>query len=78
MYVRRRILVLAVAGSVVAIAPAAQAQTTRCRGNHYSAIDRSAFPGIGNEYAVNLPRLTSGYAPRCLVADSRDRSASRK
>lgn len=70
MYVRRRILVLAVAWSVVAIAPAAQARTTQCSGNHYLAIDPAAFPGIGNERAINLPRLTDGYAPRCLVADS--------
>lgn len=55
---------------VLTLAASAQAQTTRCSGNHFHAIDRSAFPGISKERAINLPRRTSGYAPRCLVADS--------
>lgn len=51
-------------------APGATAQTTICRGNHYLLIDKSAFPTIRNLRAVNLPTLTEGYAPRCLVAES--------
>lgn len=42
----------------------------RLRGNRYWAIDPAGFPAIQNVRAINLPRLTTGYAPRCLVADS--------
>ncbi len=56
--------------AALALAPAASAQTTKCRGNRYLVIQSSGFPGIRNERAINLPRRTSGYAPRCLVADS--------
>jgi len=69
MFLRRSVAVLAAIGTL-ALVSSAQARTTQCSGNHYLAIDPAAFPGIGNERAINLPRLTDGYAPRCLVADS--------
>ncbi len=49
---------------------AANAATTRCSGHDYWLIDRDAFPSIGKLRATNLPRLTSDYAPRCLVAEA--------
>jgi hypothetical protein len=67
----RKVLAAAVAGSTVAIAAPADAHTTTCRmGGPYSAVDETVFPAVYNVHAVNLARRTSGYAPRCLVADS--------
>lgn len=55
---------------LLALAPAALAQTTSCKNNRYFAVDPTAFPGVEHIRAINLPRLTTGYAPRCLVAES--------
>jgi hypothetical protein len=51
-------------------APAAAAKTVSCEIGHY-------FPGRAptsttpqDLKAINLPRLTDGYAPRCLVAET--------
>ncbi len=61
-------LALVILAAFLALAPAASANTTRCTGNRYGGITPRFR--ITNELATNLPRLTSGYAPRCLVADS--------
>jgi hypothetical protein len=55
--------------SVLAVAPAARAQTTRCRLDRW-LVNRNAFPSISELRAINLPRFTARYAPRCLVANS--------
>lgn len=63
-------VILAVA-TFSATASAQAHSTVKCTGNKYWAIDRSAFPSIqGARTAIDLPKLTDGYAPRCLVADS--------
>jgi hypothetical protein len=49
---------------------AAGAQITKCNGHTYQAIDKYGFPAIQRLRAINLPLLTDGYAPRCLVAES--------
>lgn len=69
---RTRILSIALAAllAVLTAASTASAQTTRCSGHQFLLIDKSAFPGIAKLRALNLPRLTSGYAPRCLVAEA--------
>lgn len=68
---RKVLLAAAFAAAIVTVpAIAAPAGRVKCSGNRYGAIDPAAFPAIRNEIAVGLPRLTSGYAPRCLVADS--------
>jgi hypothetical protein len=51
-------------------ATGANAQTTRCNGNHYLLIDGHGSPSVSNIVAVGLPRLTDGYAPGCLVAEA--------
>jgi hypothetical protein len=51
-------------------ATGASAQTTRCNGNHYLLIDTHGSPSVANIVATGLPRLTDGYAPRCLVAEA--------
>jgi len=49
----------------------AQARTVKCRiGYFVPGLDDSRFPTIHRLRAVNLPRRTDGYAPRCLVAES--------
>jgi hypothetical protein len=47
----------------------AGAQTTKCNGHTYLLIDPNGFPSIQQLRAVNVPPLTDGYAPRCLVAE---------
>jgi hypothetical protein len=49
--------------------PAANAQTTLCSGERYLLIDEG-FPGVRVLRAIDLPVLTDGYAPRCLVAEA--------
>jgi hypothetical protein len=55
--------------------PAAQASTgsVNCQHSPYSLslnTGRGFFPWVTRLAAVNVPRLTEGYAPRCLVAAS--------
>jgi hypothetical protein len=68
---KARVLVL-VAASLLAAPTAANAKAhaVRCNGHTYSLIDPNAFPGIGKLRAIDLPRKTDGYAPRCLVAEA--------
>ena len=50
---------------------ASAAGTVTCPIGHYdSFLDDDDFPTISKLRATNLPRLTSDYAPRCLVAES--------
>jgi hypothetical protein len=59
------------AALALAIAPAgANAQATRCNGNYYLLVNTHISPSVANIMAVGLPRLTDGYAPRCLVAEA--------
>lgn len=60
---------LVTAAILLALAPSA-ASAKACGGDTYGAIDRTAFPTVGNLKAVGLPKKTDGYAPRCLVAES--------
>ena len=63
-------LVIAAAFTTPGVSLAASPVTVSCSNYRYGAIDRTLFPGIGHVKATGLPRLTSGYAPRCLVATS--------
>jgi len=67
---RRFLLALPLAAVLLAPGAASGAQITRCNGLTYNLIDENGFPGIQHLRAINLPRLTDGYAPRCLVAES--------
>jgi hypothetical protein len=65
-------IVLSLVIAMLASIPStADASTVGCRIGHYSpALDDKQFPTIHRLRATNLPRLTSDYAPRCLVAES--------
>lgn len=67
--------VLAVSATVAVAwtvsAATAEARTVKCRIGYFSpGLDDSRFPTIHQLRAVDLPRRTDGYAPRCLVAES--------
>jgi hypothetical protein len=64
-----RFMLLALAALLVA-APAAHADTKRCRVGYYIPDADRAQPDITKLRAHNLPRRTDGYAPRCLVAEA--------
>lgn len=64
------IALLAAPVAILVAVPAAGAKTIHCSGHRYRLIDSHAFPSISNLDATNLPTFTSGYAPRCLVAES--------
>jgi hypothetical protein len=50
-------------------APAASARTVTCEPGKYSPeLGEDPHP-VRNLRAIDLPRLTDGYAPRCLVAE---------
>jgi hypothetical protein len=63
------IVVAASVALVADVANAAPSVSRSCSGRTYGLIDRHAFPRIGLLRTFNLPRLTDGYAPRCLVAE---------
>jgi hypothetical protein len=49
----------------------AHAGTAKCRIGYYSpGLDDNRFPTIHRLRAIDLPRRTDGYAPRCLVAEA--------
>jgi hypothetical protein len=66
----RPLVVLLLAAALVAAAPAAQADTKRCRVGYYIPGADMAEPDITKLRAIDLPRRTDGYAPRCLVAEA--------
>ena len=57
-------------GANVGDAKGATPIVVRCSGKTYGGIDRNGFPVISQLRAINLPRRTDGYAPRCLVAET--------
>jgi hypothetical protein len=61
-------LLVVAAAALVAAAPAS-AVTITCDPGEYLLV-RGENPTIENLRAHNLPRKTSGYAPRCLVAEA--------
>jgi hypothetical protein len=55
---------------VLTAAPAAHASTVKCRTGYFApGLDRES-PRASRLRAIDLPRLTDGYAVRCLVAES--------
>jgi hypothetical protein len=70
----RSLLALAGASAVclLGVAASAGAATVRCRTGFYDPglNGPNTFPTVSRLRAVDLPRLTDGYAPRCLVAES--------
>src|SRR5687767_4790305 len=49
----------------------AEARSTSCRtGYFWPGLDDERFPTIHRLRAIDLPRRTDRYAPRCLVAES--------
>jgi hypothetical protein len=66
----RTLIPLVLAGALLAAAPAAQADTKRCRIGYFIPGADMAQPDITKLRAHNLPRRTDGYAPRCLVAEA--------
>src|SRR3954453_13794655 len=63
-------IVLAIVAAIVAAlaftSSASAASPVACKVGHLDEM----FPGAGKIRAHNVPRLTYGYAPRCLVAES--------
>jgi hypothetical protein len=66
---RRLFLAITVALALV-FPTSAGAHTIACKPGAFGGVDRDAFPSVGFLRAINLPRRTDGYAPRCLVSDS--------
>jgi hypothetical protein len=66
----KKIITTSVLAAALAVAGTAHAATVTCRPGAFGGVDRGAFPSVGFLRAINLPRRTDGYAPRCLVADS--------
>ena len=58
------------AALLIVVVPPAQADTKRCRVGYYSPGADIRQPDITKLRAINLPRRTDGYAPRCLVAEA--------
>ena len=67
---RLLIAVLLAAAALALGAAPASAVTITCDPFKYQLIDEPGTPTISNLRAHNLPRKTSGYAPRCLVAEA--------
>ena len=69
-----RLAAVAVTGAAAAVvalpaAPAA-AKTTTCKPGRYQLVLPGSIPAVSKLRAIDLPRLTDGYAPRCLVAEA--------
>jgi hypothetical protein len=70
MNVRTTLVGAAVASAFFALAAPAQSEATvRCKPGEYGEYT-TGVPRVTRLRAAGLPRLTSGYAPRCLVADT--------
>lgn len=63
---------LALALLAAALQPAAaEARTVPCPIGYYlPGLDDDRFPTVHRLRAIDLPRRTDGYAPRCLVAEA--------
>jgi hypothetical protein len=66
----RLALPFAVLLALLALPPAASARTVRCDTGYYAPGLDHGSPEVAKLRAVDLPRRTDGYAPRCLVAES--------
>jgi hypothetical protein len=68
----RAALTLGLVLAVVTLMPqAAEARSVNCEIGYYSpGLDDEQFPTIHRLRAIDLPRRTDGYAPRCLVAEA--------
>jgi hypothetical protein len=66
---RRALLLLSVAAALLVPAAPASAVTVTCDPGEYLLVG-GENPTIEDLRAHNLPRKTSGYAPRCLVAEA--------
>ena len=66
----RLALPLAVLLAVLSIPAASAAKTVRCDIGHYAPGLDHGKPKVSKLRAIDLPRRTDGYAPRCLVAES--------
>src|SRR5215211_6654852 len=67
---RRSLIALLAAAATAAVAAApASADTVTCAPGEYLLL-HGENPRIADLRAHNLPRRTSGYAPRCLVAEA--------
>src|SRR5829696_3497119 len=67
---RRSLIALLAAAATAAVAAApASADSVTCAPGEYLLI-HGQNPRIADLEAHNLPRRTSGYAPRCLVAEA--------
>ena len=76
-----RLAAVALAGAAAAVialpaAPAA-AKTTTCKPGRYQLVLPGSIPAVSKLRAIDLPRLTDGYAPRCLVAEATAAEAQR-
>jgi hypothetical protein len=64
------LFLLVVLAVLLAAGQTAQADTKRCRVGYYIPGADMAQPDVTKLRAINLPRRTDGYAPRCLVAEA--------
>ena len=56
--------------AALALPASASADVVRCTVGHYAPTLAHSKPEVSRLRAVNLPRRTDGYAPRCLVAEA--------
>ena len=56
--------------AALALPASASADVVRCTVGHYAPTLAHGKPEVSRLRAVNLPRRTDGYAPRCLVAEA--------
>ena len=66
----RRLLPLALVPVLLAVPASADAATIRCKVGYYAPGLAHGKPVVSKLRAVDLPRRTDGYAPRCLVAEA--------
>ncbi|MET0768921.1 MAG: hypothetical protein ABW081_03355 [Solirubrobacteraceae bacterium] len=66
----RLALPLAVLLALLSFPAASSAKTVRCDIGYYAPGLDHGKPAVSKLRAVDLPRRTDGYAPRCLVAES--------
>ena len=61
---------LALGLALLALPSPASAATVRCKVGYYAPALDHGKPRVSKLRAIDLPRRTDGYAPRCLVAEA--------
>lgn len=68
--IRPSLVVASLALAVAAVPAQAKDSVTKCKVGAFYLAESSGSASVSRLRAVNLPKKTDGYAPRCLVADA--------